>query len=261
MAASSRPPANVAAPLRSQVALVTGSSQGIGRAIAYAFASAGATVVLNGRDRGRLEEAAAGMRDVTVVEADLATERGCEVLIQQALEACGKIDVLVNNAGRSFNKPSIDLSTQEWQLNIDLNLTAPFICSKLAARAMLEQGSGSIINIASIAAFTTPAERAGYASAKAGLLALTKVMATELAPTVRVNAVAPGYVATEEWTKRVASGVIDSDAVARETPMGRAGYPEEVADLVLYLASSRSSFITGAVHVIDGGFLSSGKSF
>src|SRR6266542_1527169 len=147
-----------------------------------------------------------------VVVADVGTPTGCEELITGALERFGRIDVLVNNAGRSFNAPVTELQPEEWQRNLDLNLSAAFLCSRLAARAMLEAGSGAIVNIASIAAFTTPPLRAGYAAAKAGLLALTKVMAAELAPSVRVNAVAPGYVETSEWTKRVADGVIDSAA-------------------------------------------------
>jgi NAD(P)-dependent dehydrogenase (short-subunit alcohol dehydrogenase family) len=248
-------------PFEQQVAVVTGSTQGIGRAIAHAFADAGATVVINGRDGDRVEETASALPRAVGIQADLSTADGCELLVARTLETCGRVDILVNNAGRSFNAPVTEMPLEQWRLNLDLNLTASFLCSKLAARAMVERGSGSIVNIASIAAFTTPPLRAGYAAAKAGLLALTKVMATELAPTVRVNAIAPGYVATDEWTRRVDSGVIDSVAVARETPLGRAGRPEEIADAVLYLASARSSFITGAVHLVDGGFLASGKSF
>jgi NAD(P)-dependent dehydrogenase (short-subunit alcohol dehydrogenase family) len=248
-------------PFGQQVVVVTGSTQGIGRAIARAFADAGATVVVNGRDRQRVDETAREFAGAVGIQADLSTEEGCEALLGKTLEVCGRVDVLVNNAGRSYNAPAIEMPIDQWRLNLALNLTAPFLCSRLAARAMISQGSGAIVNIASIAAFTTPARRAGYAAAKAGLVALTKVMATELAPTVRVNAIAPGYVATDEWTRRVESGAIDSEAVARETPIGRAGFPEEIADVVLYLASPRSSFITGAVHLVDGGFLASGKSF
>ena len=243
------------------VALVTGSTQGIGLATARAFAEAGAIVVVNGRDEKRVEEIASFLPRAIGIQADLASEDGCVGLVARALDACGRIDVLVNNAGRSYNAPVTEMSIDQWRLNLDLNLTAPFLCSRLAADAMLNQGAGTIVNIASIAALTTPAKRAGYAAAKAGLIALTKVMATELAPTIRVNAIAPGYVATDEWSRRVEAGIIDGEAVARETPLGRVGLPEEVADAVLYLASPRASFITGIVQLIDGGFLASGKSF
>jgi 3-oxoacyl-[acyl-carrier protein] reductase len=248
-------------PFDQQVVVVTGSTQGIGLATARAFAEAGAIVVVNGRDEGRVEDVAGALPRAVGVPADLAAEDGCATLVAEALDACGRIDVFVNNAGRSYNALVTEMPLDQWRLNLAVNLTAPFLCSKLVADGMLSQGSGVIVNVASIAAFTTPAKRAGYAAAKAGLIALTRVMATELAPTIRVNAIAPGYVATDEWTKRVEAGIIDADAVARETPLGRAGLPEEVADAVLYLASPRASFITGTVQLIDGGFLASGKSF
>jgi NAD(P)-dependent dehydrogenase (short-subunit alcohol dehydrogenase family) len=250
-----------AVPFRQQVAVVTGSTQGIGLATARAFTTAGATVVVNGRDKARVDEVASELPGAVGIQGDLATEEGCARLVADALEACGRIDVLVNNAGRSYNALVTEMTIDQWRLNLDLNLTAPFLCSRLVGAAMMNQGSGAIVNIASIAAFTTPPQRAGYAAAKAGLLALTRVMATEFAPTVRVNAIAPGYVATEEWTRRVEAGIIDSETVARQTPLGRAGLPEEVADAVLYLASPRASFMTGTVQLIDGGFLASGKSF
>jgi NAD(P)-dependent dehydrogenase (short-subunit alcohol dehydrogenase family) len=244
-----------------RVALVTGSTQGIGRSIAEAFAREGATVVLNGRDEARLAAVVEEIPGAYAVRSDLETAAGCIELVGRTLELCGGIDILVNNAGRSFNGPALELELADWRRNLDLNLTAPFLCSQLAARAMSSKGSGAIVNIASIAAFTTPPLRAGYAAAKAGLLAVTKVMASELAPAIRVNAVVPGYVRTSEWTKRVELGTIDSESVARETPMGRAGLPEEIAAAVLYLCSPQASFVTGAAHLVDGGFLASGKSF
>jgi NAD(P)-dependent dehydrogenase (short-subunit alcohol dehydrogenase family) len=245
-----------------RVALITGSTLGIGRAIADAFAAEGAVVVLNGRDSERLDRVVREIGgDTYGIAADVATSAGCEELIARTLDSCGQIDVLVNNAGRSINALATELPTEDWQRNLDLNLTAAFLCSRLAARAMLESGSGAIVNIASVAAFTTPPRRAGYATAKAGLLALTKVMAAELAPTVRVNAIAPGYVETSEWVERVEQGVIDSAAVQNGTPMHRVGRPAEIADAVLYLSSAKASFVTGATLLVDGGFLASGKSF
>lgn len=247
--------------LARRVALVTGSTRGIGRAIAVELAREGATVVVNGRDEGPAAVLAATLGNgSTAVAADIATEAGCEALVRATLDAHGALDVLVNNAGASFAAPAQDVPTEEWDRLLALNLTGPFLLSRHAYPALRTGAGGAIVNIASIAAFTTPPRRIGYVAAKAGLVALTKALAGEWAPEIRVNAVVPGYIETDLVAGLLERGVVDRDVLEARTPTGRLGRPEEVARAVAFLASDDAEYVTGATLPVDGGWLVFGQN-
>lgn len=247
--------------LQGRVAVVTGSTRGIGRAIAETLSARGAVVVVNSRDPEAAGSAAADLGSGAVgVGADVSTEDGCNTLFARTLEECGRIDILVNNAGTSVAGPAEELSLAEWHRILDVNLTGPFLCCQLAAREMLRCGKGAIVNIASVAAFTTPPRRVSYVAAKAGLVAMTKVMAGEWAPAIRVNAVAPGYFATDLVAELIDRGVIDSAAVEQRSPYGRLGRPEEVARAVAFLVSDEAEFVNGVTLPVDGGWLVFGQN-
>jgi NAD(P)-dependent dehydrogenase (short-subunit alcohol dehydrogenase family) len=244
-------------PLAGRTALVTGSTRGIGRAIAGALAAAGARVVVSSRDSAAVSDTAAEIGGGAVgIAADLATEEGPSTLVAAALGACGRLHVLVNNAGVPMAADSLELSSSEWRRTLEVDLSAVFFCSQEAGRHMLARGSGSIVNIASVQAFTPLARRVAYATAKAGVVGMTKSLAAEWAPEVRVNAVAPGYVATPMIEELVRGGHVDREAVARRTPMRRMARPEEIASAVVFLASDAASYITGETLMVDGGWSS-----
>ncbi len=247
--------------LDGRVAVVTGSTRGIGRAIAEALAARGAAVVVNSRDPSSAGAAADEIGGGAVgVAADVGTEEGCNALFETAFELCGRVDILVNNAGTSVAGPAEDLPLSEWRRILDLDLTGPFLCCQLAAREMLRSGKGAIVNIASVAAFTTPRYRVSYVAAKAGLVAMTKVMAAEWAPAIRVNAIAPSYFETDLVADLIERGVVDRAVVAARSPYGRLGRPEEVGRAVAYLVSDEAEFVTGATLPVDGGWLVFGQN-
>jgi len=246
--------------LAGRVAAVTGSSRGIGRAIAAAFLAEGARVIVNSR---QAEAAAATARelgsDTRGVAADVSMPEGAQAVVQAALETFGRLDVMVPNAGINIVKPAVDYAPEEWRGILATNLDGVFYCAQAAGRAMLEQRSGSIISIASVLSYSAFPQRAAYAAAKGGLLMLTKVLAVEWAAAgVRVNAIAPGYVATDMVKGLAGEGKVDLPAVRRRTPMGRLATPEEIAKAAVFLASDEASFITGETLVVDGGWLAYG---
>ena len=242
-----------------KVAIVTGSTRGIGRAVAEAFAREGAIVVVNSRDGGRAEAAAREMGGATTgVGADLGTQAGVEHLFSEVESRHGRVDVLVNNAGIPMVRDSLDLTLEEWQQTLDLNLTGPFLCCQQAARSMLRGGGGNIVNIASVTSFAPFPRRLAYATSKAGLVMMTRVLAAEWAPSVRVNAVAPGFIRTDLVLGLAAEGKVDLAALERRTPQKRLGSPEDVAKACVFLASEDASFITGETLVSDGGWLAYG---
>jgi 3-oxoacyl-[acyl-carrier protein] reductase len=252
-------PAPTSGKLEGLVAVVTGSTKGLGRGIASRFAQEGAHVVVNSRDQKAADEVAAAIGNAAIgIAADVSTAEGAERLMSGAIEAFGRLDVLVNNAGRTAVAKVIDLDPADWRRIIDLNLTGPFLCSQQAARLMLAAGSGAIVNVASVTAFAPFPGRSAYASSKAGLVMMTRVLASELAPVVRVNAVAPAYVLTDMTERLSAEGKLDLAAVARRTPQGRLASPDEIASAVVFLASKEASYITGETLVVDGGWLSYG---
>ncbi len=244
--------------LSGTVALVTGASRGLGRAAALALAAAGADVALTGRVRDDLERTAGeaarkGVR-AEVLPAELGEARAIEELVAAVLGAWGRIDVLVNNAGiAGAEKPFLDLTAEDWDHVLGVNLRAPALLGRAVARAMVERGRGRIINIASIGGLTPIARLAPYCASKAALVQLTRVMALELARhNVQVNAVCPGYFLTP-MNEAFFASARGQALIERAIPMRRLGDPVELGPIVVFLASDASSFMTGSVVVIDGG--------
>lgn len=244
--------------LAGKVAVVTGSTRGIGRAIAERFVAEGARVVVNSRSAGSAEAAALEIGGETVgVDADVGSAAGAQRVVDGALDAFGGVDVMVCNAGIPMPRDSLEISEDDWRRTLDVDLSGVFFCAQRAARVMVKRGAGAIVTISSLQAFAPLARRVAYAAAKGGVVAMTRSLAAEWAPYVRVNCVAPGYVATSMVQELVAQGRVDPEAVNRRTPFGRMAEPAEVASAVLFLASDEASFITGETIMVDGGWLSS----
>jgi NAD(P)-dependent dehydrogenase (short-subunit alcohol dehydrogenase family) len=241
--------------LEGKVALITGSSRGIGRAVAQAFLREGAKVVVNSRDQSSAQEAAARLGDGAVgIGGDVSTEGGARALVQGAAEAMGRVDVLVNNAGIAAAANSSELSLEVWQKVVGLNMTGVFLCSREAGRHMRDAGGGVIINTASLQAFSPFPRRLAYGATKAAVVMMTRILAAEWAPTIRVNAVAPGYVRTDMTESLREQGKIDFEAISRRTPLRRLAEPAELAGAYVYLASEEASFVTGETISVDGGW-------
>jgi 3-oxoacyl-[acyl-carrier protein] reductase len=242
--------------LEGKVALVTGSTRGIGHAIAACLAGAGARVVVSARDPAAVEEAAREMGgDAVGIPGDLSHPAGARALVAGALGACGRLDVLVNNAGMAMVSDSLELTDEKWERTLSVDLGSVFFCSREAARHMLPAGGGAIVNVASIQAYAGVARRAAYAASKGGVVALTTALAVEWAPTVRVNAVAPAYVETPMIEDLMEAGAVDAEAIRARTPLRRMATPDEVGRAVLFLASEEASYVTGETLKVDGGWL------
>jgi NAD(P)-dependent dehydrogenase (short-subunit alcohol dehydrogenase family) len=242
--------------LDGKVAVVTGASSGLGARFARVLDAAGARVVLAARRIDRLEALANELGDAVTVECDLAQPHAPAAIVDAALEQCERVDVLVNNAGAWDEIPAIDFPVDRFREIVEINLVAPFALSQCAARAMIDtSGGGSIINVASQYGLVgVKAGIAGYAASKGGLVNLTRQLAAEWARAgVRVNALAPGYFPSE-----MTSGLFDSDAslgwIARTSPMGRPGEEHELDGALLFLAGDASSYVTGSVLSVDGGW-------
>ncbi|WP_182525519.1 glucose 1-dehydrogenase [Nocardioides dongkuii] len=243
--------------LDGKVAVVTGASQGIGRGIALGLAEAGADVVLASRTRADLEEVAASIvatgRRAHVVETDVMHTDQLERLVDETVGTLGRLDVLVNNAGGTGPRPAMETSERMFEKALRFNVTAPFLLSQRAARAMVDTaGEGSIVNISSRSSDMVMTSFVAYGTAKAALNMMTRNLAAELAPRVRVNAISVGGVATQGLAV-----VLTDDALRAEyeagTPMRRPGRPEDIACAALYLASPAASWVTGKVLQVDGG--------
>lgn len=235
-----------------KTALVTGASSGIGSEIARVFVDAGAQVIATGTSADRLDELADEIGCATIA-ADISTAEGCAGLIEDALGAA-QIDILVNSAGVALIAPALDLSVEDWDRTMAVNLRAPFLLSQGLAPAMIERRQGKIINISSQTGVIALQDHAAYASSKGGLNALTKSLCVELAPhNVQVNAICPTVVMTA-MGKEVWSPPEKSGPMLAKTPLGRFGEPVEVADMALYLASPASDLVNGAILMIEGGY-------
>jgi 2-deoxy-D-gluconate 3-dehydrogenase len=239
-------------------ALVTGASRGIGRAIAAAYARAGADVALVARDEVRLAETAqlvetAGRRAV-MVTADVTSQEAVQAAVATAVEQLGGLDIVVSNAGgNTFMSPVVGMRPSGWEKTLRLNLDSCFFVAQAVGPILLEQRSGSLINVSSVAGITAAPMMAHYSAAKAALISLTRSLALEWAwAGVRVNALVPGWIATD-LTDFIRDNADAETALIGRVPMQRWGQPEEIAQPAVFLASDASAFVTGQLLVADGG--------
>jgi len=244
--------------LKGQVALVTGAGRGLGREMAIALAEAGADVAVVDIDVGTARETEKEIeklgRESRAISADISKEKDVRSMVKKVKATFGRIDILVNNAGVVNNYPAEKMRKKDWDRVMEIDATGVFLCSKEAGKEMIKQKKGNIINIASMSGIiaNTPQPQVHYNSAKAAVIMLTKSLAAEWARyNIRVNAIAPGYMGTE-MVRRVISeyGKYWFPLI----PMGRIGKQEEIRGPVVFLASSASSYVTGSVLVMDGGY-------
>lgn len=242
--------------LRGQVAIVTGASRGIGRAIALALAAEGANVVVNyASSSTAAEEVVAKINsmgcEAIALQADVSKAEQVDSLINSVMEKWGRFDVLVNNAGITRDTLLLRMKPEDWQAVIDLNLTGVFLCTRAVSKVMLKQRSGRIVNITSVAGQMGNPGQANYSAAKAGVIGFTKTIAKELASRgITVNAVAPGFIETDMTSN------LKSEEILKFIPLGRYGKPEEIAGMVRFLTADPSAaYITGQVFNVDGGMV------
>ena len=247
--------------LDDRVALVTGGSRGIGRSIALGLGKAGARVVVSARHVQLLQEVVREIQEnggeAISVPCDLAKEKEILHLVDQTVQQWGTIDILVNNGGISpFLKRFEDMSLEDWETVIRINLTAPFLLSRESGKVMMQKGWGRIINIASVGGLVGFQRQGAYSVAKGGLIQMTKVLAVEWSGkyNITVNAIAPAYIATD-LTAGVRSSQKISQNLLNRTPMGRFGEPKEIVTAVLYFCSPLSGYTTGSVLAVDGGWM------
>jgi NAD(P)-dependent dehydrogenase (short-subunit alcohol dehydrogenase family) len=244
--------------LDGQVALVTGASRGIGRDLVLALAHAGAHVVAAGRERDDVaavvEEARADGGRAETAELDLTDRASIERAVEECVTRSGRLDILVNNAGLGTNHDALDATEEEWDQLFDVNVRGLFFACQSAARRMVEQHHGRIINMASQAGLVGIPRHAAYSASKGAVIALTKVLALEWAPFgITVNSVAPTFIRTPGTAERLDQPAFLADVLER-LPVGRVGTTTDVAGAVIYLASPAASLVTGTVLVVDGGW-------
>ncbi len=241
---------------KDKVVLITGASRGIGKATAILFAREGAKVIVNynnsDKQANELLSELNKVSDAIAIKCDVSDEEQVKKMISEGIKKFGKIDILVNNAGIVFDVPLFEKTLDQWHKTLGVNLIGMFLCAKYAAPHIKKQKSGVIINISSTNGIDTlNTESADYDASKAGVISLTKNLASELAPNIRVNCIAPGWVDTD-----INKG-LSKEYVAEEKEhilMKRFGKPEEIGKAILFLASNDASFITGTTLVVDGGY-------
>ncbi|MDE1850430.1 MAG: SDR family oxidoreductase [Candidatus Micrarchaeota archaeon] len=239
--------------LKNKVAIITGSTRGIGKATASLFLKNEAKVVINGfKKTTEVHNFANDSDDKTIcINADVSKEKDVKSLTSETLKKFGKIDILVNNAGSIYAPRDWRSDTENWHKTLDANLTSAWLMIREVAPIMLRNGGGTIVNVSSIYGLNGAANSLAYSCAKSGLITLTKALAREFAPTIRVNSVAPGNVLTDMTRK---SGKKRTNLFNKVTPLKRSAEPEEIAQAILFLASGASNFITGEILVVDGGY-------
>jgi len=241
--------------MKDKVAVVTGASRGIGRSIALAIAAGGGKVVASARNAAELETLVAEIREAggeaTAVAGDVSVTADAERLIEAAVAAYGRVDVLVNNAGITRDGLLLRMKDEDWDAVLNVNLKGAFLCTRAAAKVMSKQRYGRIVNISSVVGEMGNAGQANYCASKAGLLGLTKSVARELARrNVTVNAVTPGFITTD-MTDALPEKT--REELASQIPLGRLGESEDIAHAVLFLASDRAGYVTGQVLGVNGG--------
>lgn len=245
--------------LKGKVAIVTGARRGIGRGIALAFAKNGAKVVvsdLNEKDCQKVVDEIKNLGSYGLaVKCDVSSSKEVEAMIKTTVDKFGKIDILVNNAGIALMKPFKDMTEEDWDKVLSVNLKSVFLCSKAVLPELIKQGKGKVINIASIAGQIGFAQSSAYCASKAGIINLTRVMALELAQhKINVNAIGPGVIKTA-MTKQFLEDPKMKEMLLSQTPWGRFGKPEDIANAAVFLASDQADFITGTTLFVDGGWL------
>jgi len=246
--------------LKGKVAIITGSSKGIGKAIALEFANEGCSVVINSRNKERADEVS---REIVgkggkalALEADVTQSSSISSLVQETLDSFGKIDILINNAGISMTVPAIELKEEDWDKALATDLKAYFLFSQQIARVMIKHGKGKIINITSMLGSTVVPGRLAYTVSKAAANMLTVALAVEWAKyNINVNAIAPGYVMTEMIADLIERGLLKEDKLKGRTPLKRLAKLEDISKAALFLASDDSNYITGEILRVDGGWL------
>jgi NAD(P)-dependent dehydrogenase (short-subunit alcohol dehydrogenase family) len=248
--------------LEGKIAIITGGTSGIGRALSLGLADAGANVIATGRRQQQVDDTATEIesrgRKTLRIASDVCDRASLENLLSAALASFGKVDILINCAGRIKRAPTVTFAEEEWAAIIDTNLTGTLRACQVIGKHMLERGYGRIINITSLNSFVALNEVAAYAASKAGVASLTRSLAVEWSKKgVTVNSIAPGVFRTDLNAELLDSTPRGQELLMR-TPMGRFGKTEELVGAAIYLASDSASFVTGQTLVVDGGFLASG---